>query len=489
MTDTPTEPTGSNPSPAGSSSESVVAPIADKAVQRRWTILTAAAGVGFAGLIALGHIAGGIAGFVEGYKVITHTFSRSARDSEVTKVATLALPDKPSIAVLPFENMSGDTEQEYFSDGMVEEIITALSRTHWLFVIARNSSFAYKGRSVDAKQVGRELGVRYLLEGGVRKAAGQVRITAQLIDTSTGAQLWADRFNGALEDVFELQDQVSTSVVGAIAPKLEHAEIQRAKLKRTESLDAYDYYLRGLAQVYAWTKEGSDEARRLFDKTVVLDPDFASAYGMIGYIYVQRKSYGWMTDRSQEIAEAIRVARRAAELGGDDANALSRAGQTLGFVGGDLDAGATLIDRALAINPNLATTWFNSGFMRVWLGEHDVAIEHLTRAMRLSPLDPLIFGMQTATAFAHFFAGRDGEAVSWAEKALRTKPNFNGTNAIAAASYAFVGRQDAAEKAAAHLLQIDSSFRISNLKDYFPLRREADLAKFAEGLRKAGVPD
>jgi TolB-like protein len=489
LTDTPTEPAGSNPSPAVSSTEPVNASAAHKAGRRHWTILTAAAGFAFAGLIALGHIAGGIAGFVEGYKVIAHSFSRSEHGDEAATAPTLVLPDRPSIAVLPFENLSGDTEQEYFSDGMVEEIITALSRTNWLFVIARNSSFAYKGRAVDAKQVGRELGVRYLLEGGVRKAAGQVRISAQLIDASTGTQLWADRFNGALKDVFDLQDQVSTSVVGAIAPKLEHAEIQRAKLKRTENLDAYDYYLRGLANVYAWTKEGSDEARRLFDKAILLDPDFASAYAMIGYYYVQRKSNGWMTDRAQEIATAIMVARRAAELGGDDANALSRAGQTLGFVGGDLDAGATLIDQALAINPNLATTWFNSGFMRVWLGEHDVAIEHLTRAMRLSPLDPLIFGMQTATAFAHFFAGRNDEAVVWAEKALRTKPNFNGTNAIAAASYAFVGKQDAAQKAAAHLLQIDPSFRISNLKDYFPLRRQQDLAKFAEGLRKAGVPD
>jgi len=412
-----------------------------------------------------------------------------AKPVEAIQSPTLALPDKPSIAVLPFANLSGDADQDYFADGMVEEIITALSRMSWLFVIARNSSFTYKGRPVDVKQVGRELGVRYVLEGGVRKAAGRVRISAQLIDASNGVQLWADRFEGNLEDVFDLQDHVTTSVVGAIAPKLEHAEIERARRKPTDSLDAYDYYLRGLAQVYMWTKRNSDEARLLFDKAIELDPEFASAYGMIGYYYVQRKANGWMSDRAQEIADAVRVARRAAELGEGDANALSRAGQTLGFVAGELDAGVVLIDRALAINPNLATTWFNSGFIRVWLGEPEIAIEHLTRAMRLSPLDPLIFGMQTATAFAHFCAGRNSEAVLWAEKALRTKPNFNGTNAIAAASYAFAGRKREAEEAAAHLLQIDPSFRVSRIRDYFPFRREQDLVQFAKGLRIAGIAE
>jgi TolB-like protein/Flp pilus assembly protein TadD len=423
---------------------------------------------------------------------VVRTPAQSSDDQkqfQATKVGTPPLPDKPSIAVLPFENMSGDSEQAYFADGMVEEIITALSRMRWLFVIARNSSFTYKGRAVEVKQVGRELGVRYVLEGSVRKASGRVRITAQLVDASTGTHLWADRFDGGLEDVFDLQDQVTTSVVGAIAPKLEHAEIERAKHKPTESLDAYDYYLRGLARVYLWTREGSDEARRLFYKAIELDPDFASAYGMVGYGYVQRKANGWMTDRTREIAEAVVVARRAAELGEDDANALSRAGQTLAFVAGELDAGAALIDRALALNPNLATGWFNSGFVRVWLGEPELAIEHLTRAMRLSPLDTLFFAMQTATAFAHFFAGRNSEALSWAEKALQRNPNFNGTKGIAAACYAFAGRQQEAQKAAAHLLQTDPSFRVSNLTDYYPLRRQQDVARYAEGLRKAGLPE
>jgi adenylate cyclase len=243
-----------------------------------------------------------------------------------TKAVPAQHPHKPSIAILPFNNMSGDPEQEYFADGMVEEITTALSRTRWLFVIARNSSFTYKGRAVDVKQVGREMGVRYVLEGGVRKSADRVRITAQLIDASTGAHLWADRFDGSLEDIFELQDQVTASVVGAIAPRLEQAEVERAKHKPTESLDAYDYFLRGIASLHSWTKESNDEALRLFSKAIELDSDFASAYGMASWCYVRRKGSRWIIDRAQETAEAARLARRAAELGWDDAVALAWGG-------------------------------------------------------------------------------------------------------------------------------------------------------------------
>src|SRR3989442_4432859 len=237
----------------------------------------------------------------------------------------LALPDKPSIAVLPFQNMSGDPEQEYFADGVVEDIITALSRFKLLFVIARNSSFTYKGRAVDIKQVGRELGVRYVLEGSVRKAGHRVRITGQLIDAANGAHLWADRFDGALEDIFDLQDQVTTSVIGAIAPKLEQAEIERAKRKPTENLDAYDYYLRGIASIHAvfgGTEEAVGEALRLFYRAIELDPNFASAYGMAAWCYVLRKNYGWMSDDAQEIAEVERLARQGAGLARDDAGAL-----------------------------------------------------------------------------------------------------------------------------------------------------------------------
>ena len=241
--------------------------------------------------------------------------------------AALTLPEKPSIAVLPFINMSGDPEQEYFADGIVEDIITALSHFKALFVIARNSSFTYKGRAVDVKQIGRELGVRYVLEGSVRKAANRVRITGQLVDTATGAHLWAERFDGGLGDIFDLQDQVTESVVGAIAPAVEKAEIERAKRKPTESLDAYALYLRGLAKLYQFAnRQANDEALRLFNSAIELDPDFASAYGRAASCYVHAKTNGWISVTANEIAEVTRLAQRAVELGKDDAIALAASG-------------------------------------------------------------------------------------------------------------------------------------------------------------------
>jgi TolB-like protein len=401
----------------------------------------------------------------------------------------LALPDKPSIAVLPFQNMSGDPEQDYFADGMVEEIITALSRFRQLFVIARNSAFTYKGRNVDVKQVGRELGVRYVLEGSVRKAGNRVRITAQLIDASSGAHLWANRFDAGLEDIFDLQDRVTASVVGAVAPKLEQAEIERAKRKPTESLDAYDYYLRGMVSHYHWTKESINEALRLYYKAIELDPDFASAYGAAARCYVERKSNGWMTDRVQEMAETARLARRAVELGRDDALALSGGGFAMAYVIGDLDAGATFIDRALVLNPNLGAAWYYSGFVRVWLGEPNVAIEHLATAMRLSPVDPIMRAFQNGTAHAYFCAGRYDEASSWAEMALRENPDSHPALRVGAASYALAGRMVEGSKLCARLRQLDPVLRVSNVRDRMVYRRPEDLARYLEGLRKAGLPE
>src|SRR3977135_2740533 len=251
----------------------------------------------------------------------------------------LALPDKPSIAVLPFQNMSSDPEQDYFADGMVEAIITALSRYHGLFVIARNSSFAYKGQAVDIKRVGRELGVRYVLEGSVRKIPNRVRVTGQLIDSSTGAHLWADRFDGAMEDIFDLQDDITLKVVGAIAPKLENAEIDRAMRKPTDSLDGYDYYLRAMASFHKAGRDEIKEAVRLFYRAIELDPDFALAYGFAAWCYSQRKSNRWVTDRSREAIEALRLAHAAVELGKDEAAALAKGGAKMTFSGGALQAG------------------------------------------------------------------------------------------------------------------------------------------------------
>jgi TolB-like protein len=400
------------------------------------------------------------------------------------------LPSKPSIAVLPFNNLTGDPEQEYFADGVVEEIITALSRMRWLFVIARNSSFTYKGGAVDVKQVGRELGVRYVLEGSVRKAGNRVRITGQLVDAATGVHLWADRFDGALEDIFDLQEQITAKVVGAIAPRLEQAEIERAKRKPTESLDAYDYYLRGMAAVHRWTREGNEEALSAFKRAIELDTNFASAYGMAARCYSQRKMSGWFGDRQKEIAEAEWFARRAAELGRDDAVALATAGIAFGYVLGDLDTGAALTDRALHLDPNLAWGWLWSGWIRVWLGgEPEVALQHIERAMRLSPNDPWLFNMQACIASAHFFAGRYAEAASWAEKTVRNNPRHLMAATTAAASNALAGRITEAQKAVARILEIDPSMRLSNLREFMPLRRPEDLGRFAEGLRTAGLPE
>src|SRR5258705_7232660 len=265
----------------------------------------------------------------------------------------LALPDKPSIAVLPFQNLSADPEQEYFADGAVEDITMALSRFHWLFVIARNSSFTYKGRAVDVKQVGRQLAVRYVLEGSVRKAGNRIRIAGQLIDAETGAHLWADHFDGGLEDMFDLQDHVTSSVVGAIAPKLQREEIKRARRKPTENLDAYDYYLRGLAKARWWTRDANSEALQLFRKAIELDPRLASAYGMAAWCYARRRANGWMTDRVRESAEGTQLARKAAHLGADDPVALCMGGYALAFVAHEFDDRVAFMVRGLGVKLQL----------------------------------------------------------------------------------------------------------------------------------------
>jgi TolB-like protein/class 3 adenylate cyclase len=400
----------------------------------------------------------------------------------------LALPDKPSIAVLPFQNMSGDPDQDYFADGIVEDIITALARNRWLFVIARNSSFTYKGRPVDVKQVGRELGVRYVLEGSVRKTANRVRITGQLIDAATSVHIWADYFDAALEHIFELQDEVTAKVVGQIAPKLQQAEIQRARRKPTESLDAYDCYLRALANVHQNTKEVIDDALRLLRAAIALDPEFAAAYGMAAGCYILYLSNGWLRG-AEDIAEAARLARHAADLGRDDAVALCMAGITLATVVGEVEDGAAFIDRALKLNPNLSSTWESSAWAKIVLGEPEVAIEHAQMALRLNPLDPLTYATQAALAAAHFFAGRYDEASAWAEKSFREQPNFVPATRFAAASHALGGRLDRATAAMARLRRIDPELRVSNLHKLLPYRRREDTEKWAMALRLAGLPE
>ena len=402
---------------------------------------------------------------------------------------TPSLPDKPSIAVLPFQNLSADPEQEYFADGVVEDITMALSLFRWLFVIARNSSFTYKGRPVDIKQVGRELGVRYVLEGSVRKAGNRIRIAGQLIDAETGAHLWADHLDGTLEDLFDLQDHVTFSVVGAIAPMLQREEIKRAKRKLTENLDAYDYYLRGLASASRWTKDANAEALQFFCKAIELDRGLACAYGMAAWCYVRRKALGWMSEPIQESAEALRMARKAVLLGGDDPIALCMGGYALAFVAHEFDDAAAFMDRGLVVNPNLARAWMLSAWLRVWRGEPELVLEHSTRAMRLSPLDPSMYGIHGAMAYAHFLAGRYDMASACAERSLRDNPNFLLVICISAASNALAGRLESAQKGIARARECNPNLRTSNLGDLAPFRRAEDLTHFAKGLCEAGLPE
>lgn len=400
-----------------------------------------------------------------------------------------ALPTKPSIAVLPFVNLSGDQETDYLADGVVEDIIVALSQYRWLFVVARNSSFTYKARVVDVKQVGRELGVRYVLEGSWRKAQHRVRITGQLVDATTGAHCWAGRFEGVLGDIFELQDQITESVVGAIAPQLERAEIERARRKPTESLDAYDYYLRGIAKIHHGTKEAIDQALPIFYKAMEIDQNFSSAYAMAAWCFCWRKVNHWMVDRSAEIVEGLRLARHAVVLDKSDAVALTRSGHTLAHLAGDIQGGITLIDRALALNPNLAGAWFLGAFLKLWNGDTVEAIERFEHAMRFSPLDPELYRMHTGMAAGNLFLGDFDTASAWAEKAIRDLPGLLLAVAILAASYALAGRLNDARRVMTRLRQLDDTLRLSNLADWLPIQRTEDLATLTEGLGKAGLPE
>jgi TolB-like protein/class 3 adenylate cyclase/tetratricopeptide (TPR) repeat protein len=401
----------------------------------------------------------------------------------------LSLPDKPSIAVLPFQNMSGDPEQEYFADGIVEDIITALSRFKSLFVIARNSSFTYKGNAVDIKQVGRDLGVRYVLEGSVRKSGGKVRITGQLIDAATGVHLWADRFDGKLDDIFELQDQVTSSVVGAIAPRVEQAEIERAKSKPTTNLQAYDHFLQGMARFNQATRQGIEDSLKSFVKAIELDPTYAAPYSWAIIAYARRKQGMWMADVDTEVSEGMRLSRQVIKLGNDDAVALCGGGFGLAFLGGELDAGLALTDRALTLNPNLSVAWMSSGWIRAYIGDPETALKHLAHGMRLSPLDAQIFQFYMAASLAARCAGRYDESASWATKILQERPDYAPALWNYAVSSALVGRIEDARLAMSRALKIDPSVRLSRMPILTVLRRSEDRSRYCEGARLAGMPE
>jgi TolB-like protein/Tfp pilus assembly protein PilF len=403
--------------------------------------------------------------------------------------ATPLLPDKPSIAVLAFDNLSGDPDQEYFSDGMTEEITTAIARLPWLFVMARNSSFTYKGKSVDVRQVARELGVRYVLEGSVRKAGNHVRITAQLIDTTTSAHIWADRFDSSLEDVFELQDQIASNVVGAIEPRLRQSEIERVSRNPPENLHAYDLYLRALAQSHRYTEEGFTETIALLERALAIDPSYAPAAALVGFCRVLQGVQGWGALSDTDISAAVRLARQTIEAERDDAEAVALAGYTLFYFAGETATAMAAQDRALMLNPNAATAWAMKGQIHALSNQSEQAIEACNRALRLSPLDPLGFINAVSFAGAYLLTGRFEQAIEWADRALHEQPRYNPGRRIKIAALVQVGRLDEVRAELGRMVAIEpratiASFR-ANAARSAPEFKDVVVA----GLRMAGLPE
>ena len=399
-----------------------------------------------------------------------------------------AATDKPSIAVLPFANLSGDPEQEYFADGMVEDIITALSRFKELFVIARNSSFVYKGRSVDIAQVAKELGVRYVLEGSVRKVGSRVRINGQLIDAATRAHLWADRFDGAPEDVFDLQDKITDTVVGIIEPQIRKAEIGRSRRKRPENLDAYDLYLRALPHLYAMHPDDNARALEFLTQAIVLDPGFAPALAFAAWCYEQRLTRGWNTRCEDDADNALKLARAALQQESDDANAIGIAGFVLLMVGHEYEAGLSAIRRATDLNPNNVLVLSHAGFAYCMAGDLQEAVTCFQRARRLSPVDPGAFFFLTGEAKALLLSGRYSDAAEVARRSAAIYDGWDSTYWYLAAAYGHLGRADEANKAIAKILSLSPGVTVSRIRQ-LPIPDEARLAILLDGLRKAGLPE
>jgi adenylate cyclase len=421
---------------------------------------------------------------IRAYQVAAPSKTREAAPARVAEAESPPpLPDKPSIAVLPFENMSGDPEQEYFVDGMVEEIITALSRFKWLFVIARNSSFTFKGKAVDVKEVGRRLGVRYVLEGSVRKASGKVRITGQLIDAVTGAHIWADRYERDLTDVFALQDEVTLAVVSAIQPKLLQTEIAMAARRRPENLTAYDFYLQAIPQFYLSTREGLAEAIRLAHRALELDPRFGLVAALAGVCHMQNVLWGYANDPQFERKEAVRLLRLALSIDESDPDTLAWASLSSAL---DSEIEIEMADRAVALNPNSFHAWGARGWVYRIAGLHEEAIRSFERAMRVSPIDPQLHLTLTGMGMAFIELRRFDEAIVAGKKSLRKNSSFSQTYRCLACAFAHLGRDAEAREAAARLLEVDPAFTISA---WIARGGQSNAKLLIEGLRKAGLPE
>jgi len=395
--------------------------------------------------------------------------------------------DLPSIMVLPFQNMSGDPDQEYFVDGVVEEITTALSRLKWLFVIARNSAFTYKGRAIDVRQVGRDIGVRYVLEGSVRKAVNRVRITAQLIEVASGAHLWADRFDGSLEDIFELHDRVATEVAGAVEPNLRDAEINRSLRKPTTSLDAYDLYMRAMAAFRDPSEANLHAAMDLTGRAIALDPRFARALAARAMCFMHLHPEEEIDPHA--VAEALRLAHAALAAASDDGEATAIAAMVVALMGGDIDTALAGAERALMLSPNGFLALNHNGWVQCAAGRPKAAIEPLVRALHLSPRDPFRGYCEMALAVAYRDSGRPQEALTWGRRAMLSLPALQGGYRVVAAALVDLGRVDEARGVVAQLLQTDPKARVRPAFIRRQNRDQAAVTSWISALRAAGLPD
>jgi len=422
-----------------------------------------------------------------GYRYIGPAVAMSNFPIEtIPQTSPLALPNKPSVAVLPFSNLSGDAEQEYFADGMVEDIIAGLSRIKWLFVVARNSSFTYKGTAVDVKRVGRELGVRYLLQGSVRKDGGRVRISAQMIEAETGGHLWTERFDRPLDDVFALQDEIALNVVGAIEPSLRRAEVERVNRKRPESLDAYDLVLQAQPDVNSGMPAQVTKALMLLERALAIDPTYALAHAFGAMCHHCLFLRAGLHD--EERAASIRHAQAAIAHGQDDALALTLAGFSIGMDGHEHAAAFAAFDAALAVSPSSALTYILGSVINGWTGEAERAIEWGEHGLRLSPFDPWAFAAFHSLALGHFQCGRYEEAANAAYKAVQSNPAHSISYMLLAAPLAKLGRLEEAKTAAAGVLKLQPAFHYGQQfagVDCAPALATA----LGEALRITGLPE
>jgi len=423
-----------------------------------------------------------------GYRFVASVETEVQADDRTRSVALTPIGLRSSIVVLPFTNLSREPEQDDFIDGLVDDITTALTQFRQLIVVPRSVGISYKGRTADVTQITRELDVRYALEGTLRKDGKCVRINIQLIDSRTGTNVWARRFEGDQAKGFEFQDRLTASVVGELVSKLEQAEIDFHRRASLTTPDAYARVMRGTSNLYEWTPAAIGAALEQYQLAMNADPHFAPAYAMASYCYVQRQSFGVLLNRSKEAAEGVSLAWRAAELGKNDAYALSRAAHGISALGQDISSGMSLVEQAIALNPNLSAAWYVRGWLRIFHGDTTGALSDLDHARRLSPYDRLVFKINAAMAYAHFFAGRYDNASHFALSAIRERPNYMTGLRVAAASDAAAGRRSTARPLVARMTELDPHLGISTLPLLLPLR-PTDLCRWADSLRSAGLPD